>query len=172
MPESILALGAGSSKDAVTNAVKNIDGITTISSNEQNPLAQDYKKNATTNETLIYKINSGNCFRGNNTLIRFEFENGKLFKAYITTQFANVDYYDMQDNFNALRNMLKASFENEKQTKKTSGILISNGYTFSNKRNKAKTELTYISGQEKKGIYLLQLSWVNEHNEGIETILY
>ena len=109
---------------------------------------------------------------------RFEFLNNKLAKAYVQTEFARTDYYQMLDNFNALRNFLKQHLEKEKETKSSSADLISTGFDYSKAKQSTtisdKIALQYISTKPGKGygIYLLQLNWVNSSNTDIEKIVY
>jgi hypothetical protein len=177
--ERLFNLKEGFSKEAVIDSISNIEGFTLLNTTAQ----QKKSANATTSKTavkemLIYSIDAAQCFRGINSKLQLEFTEGKLSKAYIQTTFASADYYEMLDNFTALRNNIKPGWEREKEIKASSGNLVSTGFDYSKaKQSNLKTDkisLQYIHTKpgNSYGIYLLQLSWINIANTGVETIVY
>jgi len=175
--EKVFMLNNGLSKEAVIDSIKNNYHITPFNIIAGNSEATD-NKNSSTQNLLIYKIQNNECFHGSNTKLQFEFINNKLVKAFIETEFARVDYYDMLDNFNVLRNELRQNWQHEKETKSTSGTLISTGFDYSKAKDTKsiadRISLHYINTKPGNGygIYLLQLNWINTTNAGIETIVY
>ncbi|QEC67753.1 hypothetical protein FRZ67_10765 [Panacibacter ginsenosidivorans] len=168
--ERLFALNKNLSKEAIADSVKNIYGAEALNINTAG--------NSAPKELLIYHIRNSECFNGNNIRLRFEFLNNKLVKAYMQTEFARTDYYQMLDNFNALRNFLRLHWEKEKEIKFSSTDLISTGFDFTKPKQSItisdKIALQYINTRPDKGygIYLLRLSWVNSNNADIENIVY
>jgi hypothetical protein len=177
--ERLFNLKEGLSKEAVKDSVSNIQGFTLLNTTAP----QKKPVNAITGKTglkemLIYSIDAAQCLNGVNSKLQLEFTEGKLSKAYIQTAFASTDYYEMFDNFTALRNSIKPGWEREKEIKASSGNLVSTGFDYSKaKKNNLKADkitLQYIHTKPGNGygIYLLQLSWINTANTGVETIAY
>jgi hypothetical protein len=168
--ERLFALKNDLSKEVVADSVITIYGTEALNISVAGNSGQK--------DILIYSIKNNECFKGNNVRLRFEFLNNKLVKAYMQTEFARADYYQMLDNFNALRNFLKQHLEKEKETRLSSTDLISTGFDYSKVRQSTtisdKIALRYINTKPDKGygIYLLQLSWVNSSDAGIENIVY
>ncbi|CAN5550808.1 hypothetical protein BH10BAC2_BH10BAC2_40490 [soil metagenome] len=165
--ERLFNLKEGLSKEAVADSITNIYNLDPVSAGRNN-----------SSSILIYKTETIACFKGSGSKLQFEFINNKLYKAYIQTEFARADYYEMLDNFNALRSMIKPGWEHEKEIKYAMDNLVSTGYDYSKaKQTKSKTDkisLQYINTKPDKGfgIYLLQLSWINSSHGGIESIVY
>lgn len=176
--ESLFTLKEGISKEAVADSIKNIYGLQPLNSRAQDNIIHTGNSNKISKELLIYSTETMECFKGNNSKLYFEFINNRLSKACIQTEFARADYYEMLDNFNALRSILKPRWEHEKEIKSSLDNLVSTGYDYSKaKQAKSKAEnlsLQYIHTKPDKGygIYLLQLSWINNSKKGIETIVY
>jgi hypothetical protein len=174
--EKAFMLTDGLSKEAVIDSIENNYHITPLDIPAGNSTGTD--KNSRTKDLLIYKLENNKCFQGNNTKLQFEFINNKLVNAFIETEFARADYYDMLDNFNILRNELRQNWQHEKETKNTSGSLISTGFDYTKAKDAKsianKISLHYINTKPGfgYGIYLLQLNWINTINSGIETIVY
>src|SRR3954467_166318 len=59
-------------------------------------------------ETLVYTPAGVGCFKGNNTLLKLEFADNKLYKAYISTEYPKASYKEMMSNYNFLRDVVKA----------------------------------------------------------------
>jgi len=171
----LFSLHIGLSKEAIIDSVKlnyNIQQLrtsTTTGSNERKNGAREF---------LIYKLQNNSCLQGNNTSIQFEFINNKLVNAFIQTEFARADYYALNDNFTALRNMLKQNWQREKETKNASDNLMSTGFVYSKSRNESSNIesilLHYINTKPGKGygIYLLRLNWVNNTVDDTKEIAY
>jgi hypothetical protein len=174
--EKVFMLTDGLSKEAIIDSIENNYHITPLDISKRNSTGSD--KNSRTKDLLIYKLENNKCFHGSNTKLQFEFINNKLVNAFIETEFARVDYYDMLDNFNILRNELRQNWQHEKETKNTSGSLISTGFDYTKAKDAKsianKISLHYINTKPGfgYGIYLLQLNWINTINSGIETIVY
>lgn len=161
--DRLFSLKEGLSKEAVTDSIRNMYNIDPVNSN---------------GSALIYKAGAIACFKGSGIRLQFEFVNNTLRKAFIQTEFARADYYEMLDNFNALRNMIKPGWVHEKEIKYAMDNLVSTGYDYSKARQVKsqadKISLQYISTKPDKGygIYLLKLSWINSSATGIESIAY
>lgn len=174
--ESLFNLKEGVSKEAVADSIKNIYGLQPLNSSAQDNITNSGTSNTVSKKFLIYSTETMECFKGNNGKLYFEFINNRLSKAYIQTEFARADYYEMLDNFNALRSIIKPRWEREKEIKRSLDNLVSTGYDYS-KAKQAKADnlsLQYIHSKPDKGygIYLLQLSWINSNKAGIEAIVY
>lgn len=176
--ERLFNLKTGLSKEVVKDSLSRMHGFTLVSTTLQTKASNAVAQKTNSKEILVYRIDAGECFNGANSKLQLEFAEDKLNKALIQTEFARADYYDMLDNFTALRNKIKPGWEREKEIKATSGNLVSSGFDYSKaKQPNHKTEkvsLQYIHTKpaEGYGIYLLQLSWINPTGAAIETISY
>src|SRR4051794_26053731 len=79
-------------------------------------------------EILIYTPTSVRCFKGNNTLLKLEFADNKLYKAYISTEYPKASYKEMISNYNLLRDVIKAQWPYEKEVKLSSEKIVGFGY--------------------------------------------
>ncbi|MEP6844428.1 MAG: hypothetical protein ABI861_00420 [Panacibacter sp.] len=160
--DRLFNLKKGLSKHTVVDSVKNIYGLA--------------PNNTSIKEQLIYDTKDIQCLNVGTSIIQFDFKNDKLEKAYIQSNFARADYYQMLDDVNALRNIIKTTYLREKEQKFSSGSLVANGYDFTkpNKVSADKISLRYINTKPDKGygVYLLQVLWIHTGNDGIETIMY
>lgn len=165
--ERLFNLQEGLSKEALTDSMRSIYHLDPVKAGSNN-----------TSSLLIYKMETIPCFKGSGSKLQFEFVNNKLHSAYMQTEFARADYYEMLDSFNALRSTIRLGWEHEKEIKYVMDNLVSTGYNYSKAKHvKSKTEkisLHYISTKPDKGfgVYLLQLSWINSSTAGIESIAY
>ena len=176
--EKLFTINSGISKQAVIDSIKKNYALYLLNDNIIN-IPEKAGKNIDDNmEVVIYKIKNSDCFRGDNSKLQFEFVNDKLVKAFIETKFARSDYYDMIDNFNSLRSLLKQEWKHEKQIKTMSGNLVNTGFDYSKAittgATAEKISLHYINTKPDKGygVYLLELDWVNTTNNNLESIAY
>src|SRR5690242_7468160 len=59
-------------------------------------------------ETLVYRPKGeAGCFRGSNTIIKLEFADDQLYKAYIGTEYTKSAFQQMLENYNFLRKVIK-----------------------------------------------------------------
>jgi len=176
--ERLFSLKEGLSKEAVADSIKSIYSTVPSNSYIQRNAGTGRNVNSAIKETVIYTIKAAPCINGADAQLQFEYVNNKLQKAYLQTVFVRADYYDMLDNFNAFRNIIKPGWEREKEFKQSAGNLVSTGYDYSRARqSKSQTDrisLQYICTKPGKGYgtYLLQLTWVNADNSGFEAIVY
>jgi hypothetical protein len=129
--------------------------------------------------TLTYRVDSSNCLHGRKDLVKFDFADGKLYKAYIETDYSQHEFANMMSNFDHLHKRILQSWPHEKTiTIKGDGI-EGFGYDFyktTDKNAKANMcELQYIktrSGNPPEDNYKLEILWVNLNNTRMENISY
>src|SRR6476620_6856170 len=125
-------------------------------------------------ETLTYKRDITPCFKGLNTLLKFEFGDNKLYKAYIMTEFPKTAYQDMMSNYNFLRNVIKAKWTYEAATKMAEGTIVGFGYDYTktekptNKTEKVSLQYVDRATDNNNINYLLEVLWANLQNTRID----
>ncbi len=129
-------------------------------------------------EILVYRSKEVGCFRGSNTMIELEFADDKLYKAYISTEYAKSAYQQMFENYNFLINLIKQKWPYEKGTKLTAHNIAGYGYKYTKTdqpTTKAETVLVqYVDLNTKSNTsnYLLEVLWANLKNTRMESTNY
>ncbi len=130
-------------------------------------------------EVVTYRIDSSQCFQGRNTLVKFEFADGKLFKAYIASSYGKNEFADMMSNFDFLHKEVLKSWKYQKQITISGGSASGMGYIFNKTQDKkAKADmcqLQYVKTDSRNvetEMYKLELLWVNLNNTRMENSRY
>ncbi|HEX5151924.1 MAG TPA: hypothetical protein VFW07_10770 [Parafilimonas sp.] len=130
-------------------------------------------------QTLTYRIDSTVCFKGRDNTVKFEFADGKLYKAYIETIYLQNEFPDMMVNFDVLHKQILKSWKIEKKItikgESTEGI----GYNFYKTLDKnVKLDMCTLQYVKTKGNspgndkYHLEMLWVNLNNTRMENSMY
>jgi hypothetical protein len=130
-------------------------------------------------QTLTYRIDSIVCFKGRDNTVKFEFADGKLYKAYIETIYLQNEFPDMMTNFDLLRKQILKSWKIEKkitiQGEGTEGIGSSFYKTLDKNVKLDMCTLQYVKtkgnspGNDK---YHLEMLWVNLNNTRMQNSMY
>ena len=130
-------------------------------------------------QTLTYRIDSSACFKGRENKVKFEFADGKLYKAYIETLYRAHEFPDMMSNFDALHKQILKSWKIEKSITMHSEDREGFGYNFYKTLDKnVKLDmctLQYITDKGKtpgNDEYHLEMLWVNLNNTRMENSRY
>ena len=130
-------------------------------------------------QTLTYRIDSTVCFKGRENKVKFEFADGKLYKAYIETIYRAHEFPDMMSNFDALHKQILKSWKIEKSMTMHSEDMEGFGYNFYKTLDKnVKLDmctLQYITNKGKtpgNDEYHLEMLWVNLNNTRMENSRY
>lgn len=126
-------------------------------------------------EILIYEgVSNSPCFHGQMTRFQLEFADNKLYKVYLSTQYAKSAYQDLISNYNDLRAVIKPKWQFERETKLAYDNIVGFGYDYSKtKKITNKTEkisLQYVDNDVNNvnGYYLLEVIWANLANTRME----
>ena len=130
-------------------------------------------------ETVIYRIDSNECLKGGNNSIKFEFADGKLYKAFLETYYGQNDYADMMANFDFLHKEILKHWKYEKEIRLDGETVQGFGYNFYKTLDKkAKLDmctLQYVKisgsnpGNDK---YVLEILWANLNNTRMENSMF
>lgn len=132
-------------------------------------------------ETLTYKAGGIKipCFSGTNNVLRMDFADDKLYKAYIGTEYSQMKYPDLMSNFNALRSSIKKSWKFEHEVKVSGSNVEGFGYAYTKtdqKTNKPETcTLQYVKikgNSPSTDKYILEVIWANLQNTRMEGTAY
>ncbi|MEX6689064.1 hypothetical protein QTN47_16265 [Danxiaibacter flavus] len=132
-------------------------------------------------ETLTYKAGGIKipCFNGTNNVLRMDFADDKLYKAYIGTEYSQLKYPDLMSNFNALRNSIKKSWKFEHEIKVSGSNVEGFGYAYTKNQEKTnKPETCTLQYVKIKGSspsadkYILEVIWANLQNTRMEGSAY
>jgi hypothetical protein len=131
-------------------------------------------------DVVTYRIDSSDCFHGRNNSIKFEFADGKLYKAYLESSYGKSEYADMMSNFDLLHTEISKSWKYEKQITITGGTAAAGmGYIFNKTQDKkAKLnmcQLQYVKTDSRSvstDMYKLEVLWVNLNNTRMENSRY
>jgi hypothetical protein len=131
------------------------------------------------NEIITYKSDSSSCFWGSNSQLTLSFADGKLYKAYLSTQYPKSSFQQLTDNYNMLRNTIKPKWKFEKGIKISGGNTLGYGYDYSNTSKPSlkedKVSLHYVDEKADSpysGYYLLEVVWANLANTRMERSNY
>ena len=125
-------------------------------------------------EIILYEVEQSTCFHGQQTKFQLEIADNKLYKVYMSTQFAKSAYQDLISNYNDLRSVIKPKWAFERETKLAYDNIVGFGYDYSKtKKITNKTEkisLQYVDNDVKNtnGYYLLEVIWANLANTRME----
>lgn len=131
-------------------------------------------------EVITYRIDSGSCFKGRNTFVRFEFADDMLYKAYISTSYNQQEYSEMAANFDALRKSVQQNFKYEKGIKIDKKDLKSIGYMYSKTKTQElkpnvvtlqKLQNLTTSSASPNG-YTIEIIWANLAGTRLERSAY
>lgn len=180
--ENLFTIKPGMSKptvvDTVNNKYKNIKLVNTES--EKRP-PYSSGGDSIVLETLTYKANGIKipCFEGANNVLRMDFADDKLYKAYIGTEYSQLKYPDLMSNFNALRSSIKKSWKYEHEIKVSGSNVEGFGYVYSKTQEKtSKPETCTLQYVKIKGSspsadkYILEVIWANLQNTRMEGSAY
>jgi hypothetical protein len=128
-------------------------------------------------ETVTYRIDSSECLKGKKSTVKFEFANGKLFKAFIETTYGTNEFNELMANFDFLHNEIKKQWKFEHGISVGGGTSAEgSGYVFNKTTGKkAKLDmcmLQYIknnSSNPNNINYTLEILWVNLNNTRMES---
>ena len=180
--ETLFTIKPGMTKAEVTEGVKRLYQLAQIKDVKED-FRPPYIKAGTPSirkEVITYRIDSGSCFNGRNTFVRFEFADDKLYKAYISTSFNQQEYANLLSNFEALRKSILQSWKYEKGIKIDNKDLKSTGYTYTKTKSvelKPNTvTLQYVQNlsptSATQNAYTLEVIWANLVGTRLEGAVY
>lgn len=128
-------------------------------------------------ETVTYRIDSSECLKGQKSMVKFEFADGKLFKAFIETTYATNEYNEMMANFDFLHNEIKKQWKYEHKITVGGGSSAEGfGYVFNKTTDNKKAKLDmcmlqYIKNNinSNNANYTLEILWANLNNTRMES---
>jgi hypothetical protein len=129
-------------------------------------------------QTITYKVDSAQCLHGKDDYVRFEFADGRLYKAYIETTYDDYEFADMMTNFDYLHKDILRLWKYEKQITISGNNTQGTGYNFYKTLDKNvkldMCNLQYVkvpsgTGKDK---YKLEILWVNLNNTRMENSMY
>jgi hypothetical protein len=130
-------------------------------------------------ETVIYHFDSSECLKGKDNSVKFEFADGKLYKAFLETVYGNNEFADMMTNFDFLHKQILQTWKYEETIKLQGERIQGSGYNFYKTQDKkAKLDmctLQYIktnTGNPTNDNYRLEIVWANLNNTRMENSMY
>jgi hypothetical protein len=180
--EDLFTIRPGMGKPAVVDTINNNYQVTLIKTeSETKPPYASSGGDSILVETLTYKTNgvAKTCFHGANSILRLDFADNKLYKAYIGTDYGQPQYSDLMSNFTSLRNSIKKSWKYEKELKVSGSNVEGFGYSYTKTDKKTnKPEICTLQYVKIKGNtpsadkYLLEVIWANLQNTRMEASAY
>ena len=174
--EKLFTVEAGMDMPSAITRLKSNSKITLL-----NQTARKIKPYANTggdsilHETVTYRIDSSECFNGRDNSIKFEFADGKLYKAFLETMYRASEYADMMSNFDYLNKEITPHWKYKKDFKLSGGSMQGFGYNFTNTNDKkAKTNMCSLQYVKEIGSnpsldkYRLEVLWANLNNTRME----
>ncbi len=176
--EKLFSLKPGMNMPATIALLNQYSRITLLSQTEEKIKPYANGGDSILHQLVSYRVDSSQCLHGRNNLIKFEFADGKLYKAYIESSYGKNEFTDMMSNFNFLHTEILKSWKYEKQitiTGGTSGM----GYIFNKTQDKKvkvdMCQLQYIKTDSRNvetEMYKLEVLWVNLNNTKMENSRY
>ena len=129
--------------------------------------------------TVTYRVDSADCAKGREVTVKFDFADGKLYKAYIETIYSGNDFPDMMTNFDFLHKQILKSWKIEKSMTTKGEGTEGFGYNFYKTLDKnVKLDMCTLQYVKVKGNtpgndkYHLEILWVNLNNTRMENSMY
>jgi len=177
--ETLFTMKAGMSKPEVIGLIStNYPSKLVNTQIEKLPPYKGSSGDTIIKETFSYRRDITPCFKGLNTLLKLEFADNVLYKAYISTEFPKTAYSDMISNYNFLRNVIKAKWTYENGTKLAGGKTLGFGYDYTKTKDitdkTEKVSLQYVDNatNDPKSNYLVEVIWANLKNTRMERSNY
>ncbi len=181
--ENLFTIKPGMNKPAVIDTIntKYSNVVLAKTESEKRPPYGTSGGDSIVLETITYKANGVRipCFSGNNNVLRMDFADDKLYKAYIGTEYSQMKYPDLMSNFNALRASIKKSWKFEHEVKVSGSNVEGFGYSYTKtqeKTNKPETcTLQYVKikgSSPSADKYILEVIWANLQNTRMEGSAY
>ena len=130
-------------------------------------------------QTLTYRIDSTVCLQGRDNKVKFDFADGKLYKAYIETMYSANEFPDMMANFDFLHKQILKSWKIEKSITVKGQGTEGFGYNFYKTLDKnVKLDMCMLQYVKVKGDvpsndkYHLEILWVNLNNTRMENSMH
>jgi len=129
-------------------------------------------------ETVTYRIDSSECLKGKKSTVKFEFADGKLFKAFIETTYGTNEFNELMANFDFLHNEIKKQWKFEHAISVGGGSSAEgSGYIFNKTTDAKKAKLDmcmlqYIKNNNSNPNnvnYTLEILWANLNNTRMES---
>jgi hypothetical protein len=177
--EKLFAVKPGMDMPASIAALSKNSKITLLSQTQDKLKPYASGGDSIVHDVITYRIDSSACFHGRNNLIRFEFADGKLYKAYLESSYGEKEYADMMANFDFLHSEILKSWKYQKQITIAGGSASGMGYIFNKTQDKkAKVnmcQLQYVKTDSRNvetDMYKLEVLWANLNNTRMENSMY
>ena len=177
--EELFSLKPGMDMPATVTMLNKYSKITLISQTSEKLKPYANGGDSILHTTVTYRVDSSQCFHGRNNSIKFEFADGKLYKAYIESSYGKSEYADMMSNFDYLHKEILKSWKYQKQITISGGSASGMGYIFNKTQDKkAKVDMCQLqavktdSRNVETDMYKLEVLWVNLNNTRMENSRY
>ena len=129
--------------------------------------------------TITYRIDSADCLKGKVVTAKFDFADGRLYKAYMESMYSGNEFPEMMTSFNSLHQQILKSWKIEKQVTMKGEGSEGFGYNFYKTLDKkVKLDMCTLQYVKDKGSspgsdkYHLEILWVNLNNTRMENSMY
>jgi hypothetical protein len=177
--EKLFSLKPGMDMPATIALLNQYSKITLLSQTSEKLKPYASGGDSILHEVIEYRIDSSVCLLGRDDMIKFEFADGQLFKAYMESSFGKNEFADMMSNFDLLHTQILKSWKYEKKLSISGGSVSGLAYNFYKTLDKkAKLDmcqLQYVKTDSRnpdRNLYKLEVLWVNLNNTRMQNSNY